>query len=136
MKQRAIAIVVALVLVIGLAAGVSWRRRGGKHIPQPAQAGELVRPASGPPKYVRRIATPEERQHIADRIPAARAARETHGARPSLAGRATTAAPRPPSLPSTSSPPAEGELARASVPLRDALGEAIPLLADCFTPEQ
>lgn len=134
MKHRAIAIVVALILVIGF--GAQYTLRGAKHVPDPAQTNEPVRTASGPPKYVRRIATPEDRQRIADRIAAARAGQAGRG-KSAPAGPAVTAAPPPPSLPSTpGSPPAEGELARASVPLRDALGEAIPLLAECFTPEQ
>jgi hypothetical protein len=132
MKQRAIAIVVALVLVLGLVLERTWHRGGRTPPPPPAT------------HYVRRIASPEERQKIAERIATARAtatassgSSATGSSGPAAPapppGAATSAAP-PPSLP-PGAPPADGELARASVPLRDALTEAIPLLADCYPPE-
>ena len=132
MKQRAIAIVVALVLVLGLVLERTWHRGGRTPAPPP--------PAT---HYVRRIASPEERQKIAERIATARAAGAAASSGSSATGssgpaapppRAAMSAPPPPSLP-PGAPPADGELARASVPLRDALTEAIPLLADCYPPE-
>jgi len=131
MNHRAIAIVVALVLVLGLVFERTWHR--GARTPSPPP------PAT---HYVRRIASPEQRQQIAERIAAAHAAAPASGssvasgsASPSApAPRVATSAPPPPSLP-PGPPPADGELARASVPLRDALTEAIPLLADCYPAE-
>lgn len=132
MKHRAIAIVVALVLVLGLVLERTWHRGGRTPVPPP--------PAT---HYVRRIASPAERQQIADRIAAARAAPPAAGSSAAGSAPATapatppklpTSQPPPPSLP-PAAPPADGELARASVPLRDALTEAIPLLADCYPPD-
>jgi len=128
MKHRAIAIVVALVLVLGFVLERTSHRGGERRVAVPTQPGA----ASGGGGMVRRIASPEERQRIAERIAASRAA-ETSRSGTSNTGRAATSAPPPPRLPA-GPPPADGELARASVPLRDALTEAIPLLADCYPP--
>jgi len=134
MKHRAIAIVVALVLVLGFVLERTWHRGGERRVPVPAQSSGGARAAgAGSGGMVRRIASPEERQRIADRIAASRAAAAAR-AQGSSTGHAATSAPPPPSLPA-GPPPAEGELARASVPLRDALTEAIPLLAHCYPPE-
>jgi len=128
MNIRAIAIVVALVMIIGLIAERTWPRGREQTVPPAPASGERAGSAASRRGHVQRIASPAERQRIADRIAASRAA-----SRASSSGGAATSARTPPSLPAT--PPADGELARASVPLRDALSEAIPLLADCYTPE-
>jgi len=129
MKLRAIAVVVALVMIVGLIAERTWPRGRRAVTPPPQTTSEHAGSATGR-GIVQRIASPAERQRIADRIAASRAAARARAG----GGAAATSARTPPSLPAT--PPADGELARASVPLRDALTEAIPLLADCYAPEQ
>jgi len=127
MKQRRVAWAVAIAIVLGV---VLWLRRGpdthtgrdASGAPASASAGAPARAtatprAAAPPTHVTRLASPAERQAVADRIAAA------HGAR------IAQAPPHPPSLPDDDH---GHDLDRASATLRRALDEAIPFLAGCY----
>ena len=96
--------------------------------PQPTAASGSASPPpadrGAPPtrrSHLTRLASPEERRQLADQIAAAQAARAAH--------------PRPvaPSLPHGPNDAATPiELEHVSVHLKDALEEAIPLLAECY----
>ncbi|NVB85706.1 MAG: hypothetical protein HOV81_45500 [Kofleriaceae bacterium] len=98
-----------------------------KVVAAPEPGGESPStPAAGPTRtvdHVTKLATPEERKRLAERIAAAQTARAD-------AGRAATRAPAPPALPAEA---LESEAAPISkTAIRDAMREVIPHLTECY----
>jgi hypothetical protein len=127
---------VAIAVAVAIAGLVLYRGTaqegspGAQGAPSPAQAQPPPLSPEGrssiagstatrPPAHVTRLASPQERSAVADRIAAARAAR------------ARQAPPRPPSLPGAAQDTSH-DLERASPQLKAALAEAIPFLAECY----
>jgi len=121
-----------IVVAVAIAGFVVYRSRSdaeSAHTQRAASRPQAGSPASAPAAagsiatrgliYVIRLATPAERKDVADRIEAARAAR------------ARQAPPEPPSLPGAE-PDTSHDLERVSAPLKAALEEAIPFLAECY----
>jgi len=126
------AIVVAIALV-GFLRVRSTSRAGSPRGPSAASLPPAGSPSSSPatgsaalhpPAHVTRLASPAERQEVADRIASAHAARVRQ------------ASPQPPSLPGGAPNADPGDtshdLERASPTLKAALAEAIPFLAECY----
>ena len=126
----------AIAVAIAIAGVVLYRNTASRdstraeHAPSPPSPGA---PAAGatatrPLAHVIRLASPEERSAIAERIASTRAAR------------ARQAPPPPPSLPGTGPDTTDTrdtrdtshDLERGSPQLKTALQEAIPFLAECY----
>ncbi len=129
MKRRTLWAIVVAVIVIAVvcvlrvrtSSDVTASRAGAA---SPSSTGAPARSPSAtaaprPPDHVTRLATPAERQAIADRIATARAAR------------ARQSAPEPPRLPGPTDIDTH-DLERAPMRLKQALDEAIPFLAECY----
>ena len=128
------AAIVAVIALVGFAVVRSLKQASSPRGPieaSPAPAGSPpgASPAVGPaahtlPARVTRLASPAQRQEVADRIASAHAAR------------ARQAPPQPPSLPGAAPSNDPGDtshdLERASPTLKAALTEAIPFLAECY----
>lgn len=111
----------AAIIIAAVIAWWMWPRDDGRRSSRPTAGATAVSISSSsppPPHHVTRIA-PDERQRIADRITAAQ--RRLH---------TTPAGPRPslPPLPDTDT----HDLERVEATLKDAMTEAIPILADCY----
>jgi hypothetical protein len=101
--------------------------RPAKVVAAPAASGvSPSTPAGGPVRavdHVTRLATPEERERLAEQIAAAQSARIA-------AGRAATRAPAPPALPAEAVESEDAPISKTAI--RDAMREVIPHITECY----
>jgi hypothetical protein len=123
MRYAAIAVLMVVIIVV-----VVWRRRD--------DAGSIETSRG---RLVTRLVNAEERRRVADRIASAHAsqqARSSSSSSSSPSSSSSSSSSLPPPRPSLPAETTTDDLARISVPLRDALTEAIPLLAACYAPSE